>query len=124
MQIELRVLSSQPLTAPPLIADVESCNLIFINADCFDHPVAILCGALPAPHRRSAVTAIPNTALHSAQHAVHAAWLPLRCPSMQEEMGSRFAPGSMSSQEAMQTVACSTILQLSQSGEGAVVKYL
>lgn len=124
MQIELHILASQPLTAPPLIADVESCNLTFINADCFDHLVAILCGALPAPHRRSAVTAIPNVTLYLAQHTMNAAWLPLGCPSMQEEMGSRFALGSMSSQEAIQTVACSPILQLTQPGKGAVGKYL
>lgn len=61
MQIELQILTSQPLTAPPLIADVESCNLIFINADCFDHSVAILGGSLRAPYRRLAVTAIRNT---------------------------------------------------------------
>lgn len=65
MQIELCILTSQPLTAPPLIVDVQSCNLIFINADCFDHSVAILCGAFPALHGRLAVTAIRNIALPS-----------------------------------------------------------
>lgn len=71
MQIELCILTSHPLTAPPLIVDVQSCNVIFINADCFDHSVAILCGAFPALHRRLAVTAIRNIALPSpADHTL------------------------------------------------------
>lgn len=64
MQIELCVHTSQTLTASALITDVQSCNLIFINADCFDHSVAILCGAFPALYRHLTVTGIPNTAPH------------------------------------------------------------
>lgn len=101
MQIELCVHTSQPLTAPPLIVDVQSCNLIFINADCFDHSVAILCGAFPALHRRWAVTAIRNIALPSpADHTAlqNAAWLPEGSTpaalSLRRTQGSRFAQGS------------------------------
>lgn len=102
MQIELRILTSQPLTAPPLIADVESCNLIFINADCFDHSVAILSGSLRAPYRRLAVTAIRNTlgTEHSSlpQHTVSTAWLPKGCRSAalspRDKWGSGFSQGS------------------------------
>lgn len=67
MKIELCVHASQTLTASALITDVQSCNLIFLNADCFDHSVAILCGAFPALYRRLTVTGICNTALHFPQ---------------------------------------------------------
>jgi len=66
MQIEWCIRTSQPLTAPPLIVDVQNCNLIFINADCFDHSVATLRGAFAALYRRLAVTAIRNIAFHSS----------------------------------------------------------
>lgn len=122
MQIELRVRTSQPLTAPPLIVDVQSCNLIFINAGCFDPSVAILCGAFPALYRRLAVTAIRNIAFHFhsshpqqiAQHfkcCLALQELHTTCPLTWEDRGLKVCSRQHTeSQEGVQTPACSTFL--------------
>lgn len=119
MQIGLCVHTSQTLTASALITDVQSCNLIFINADCFDHSVAILCGAFPALYRHLTVMGIRNTALHFLSSLP---WQIKSCPAPQElptgfpHSGGHRAQGLLKAalweQEELQTPSCSPFLWL------------
>lgn len=123
MQIELCIHTSQTLTASALITDVQSCNLIFINADCFDHSVAILCGAFPALYRHLTVTGICKTALHFLssllwqvpQHfkcCLAPQGLPTGFPYSGGHRGSRFAQSSTvaagSSDPTLQSLSLAT----------------
>ena len=122
MQIELCVRTSRLLTAPPLIVDVQSCNLIFINADCFDHSVAILCGASLALYRCLAVIAILNIAFHFhsslpqqiTQHfkrCLAPQGLHTGCPLTWEDRGLKVCSRQRSeSYKGVQTLACSPFL--------------
>lgn len=121
MQIELCIHASQTLTASALITDVQSCNLIFINADCFDHSVAILCGAFPALYRHLTVMGIRNTALHFhsslpwqiTQHFKRCL-APQGLPTSFPQSGGHRAQGLLKAaqrqQEGVQTPSCSPFL--------------